>query len=1321
MSVLLSLILVCGWVPNIFAKPSASIPLIDDVLVESGTNMSLGCPGMTQNTFVVHIEWTCTGRCGSPSNLPSDTTHTLLKYVKDQGTSVFKNKDRVRLDQGLFSLEFDPVSSLDRGSYSCLINNRPNPDAVIRLNVLDVPQPPGRPMTTGFDSRSVSLTWAKPRKNPDSPVLGYIVTTGWRSVKADDESGFQYLEQELHTNSTETRYTVNNLQPYTVYSFRVSAMNIVGRSKPGKNSYPTVTLMEKPSGKPRVTAAHNTSSTSLYLSWQAPETRTIHGQFLGFKLSYRPRDEPESKAVEVPIENPSATEYTIDGLETYTQYLVSLKVFNPEGNGPETIVVVMTDEGAPSSPRNVRLLSVTDSSFQVSWWEPARANGILQGYRIYYLHNNVTSVQTVKDNKSAMIETLARLEPYTEYKLWIRAYTTKNEGKPSEPIYIRTDVKAPGEPLVVNLTCQNGNTMFLKWLRPKIFYRTVDVYHVMYRPEDQDTWERQVVETVNNTVNHMMYLNNLTTNKVYDLKIQAGTHSQVGDRIMHFGDFSETRRLLLQPGCEAMRTFSPRSTEKDSIILINLEEHFGTIAGIVCGSLGLLLAVFIFLILRRYSQDNSYYYPQEKYYGHGPTPELPGWDSNDEGAIPVHLFQKHVSELHMDQGVGFSKEYEEIRADSCLDEYAAQDSQHPENVDRNRYPNIVAYDHTRVRLRSKGPSKQDKDEYLNANFVDGFRRPRAYIATQGPTPGTFNGFWRMIWEQNTIVIAMITHLFENGKPKCDLYWPDAGSETYGDVVVTLIREDVLASYTLRTFTIRRLRSNGGKSSKEPQEKTIYQYHFTAWPDHGVPLHALPLVTFVRNSSHATPVEGGPIVVHCSAGVGRTGCYIVIDAMMRQIEARGDVNVFSFLKHIRAQRNHLVQTEDQYSFIHDALAEAIESGETHINRGCMPRYIHSLQCIDVTDDKNHPSKILEKQYKILSTYHPPKSQYSSALKIFNQHKNRSPDLLATDSSRVYLNPTSETDGSDYINASWLLGFFDRREFIIAQHPLEHTMATFWQMVWEQEIHVLTLLTSIDGQECLPFWPNGPGMGIFFNVGYQKMKVSLLDELDTPMWKAIRISLEHYPTSPNNSAPPTSRQVWIFHAPSWPQQCSPLSTVFDLIKAIDEEHQSLGGPILTIDRYGGTQAATFACLMSLWHQLNFEGGCDVFQMAKLYHYARPGTWKTQEDYLFMYCALEAFVTNNGTTIPSPVDIEQWRSNPPYQLNGCVRVSRVYTDGSTVGQRVSKVYSEQMGDSVCGRIPPDGQESASLLRHAELNGLGVLCVSSSATNSTSGCSSS
>ena len=86
-------------------------------------------------------------------------------------------------------------------------------------------------------------------------------------------------------------------------------------------------------------------------------------------------------------------------------------------------------------------------------------------------------------------------------------------------------------------------------------------------------------------------------------------------------------------------------------------------------------------------------------------------------------------------------------------------------------------------------------------------------------------------------------------------------------------------------------------------------------------------------------------------------------MLRQIEARGDVNTFSYLKHIRAQRAHLVQTEEQYIFIHDALVEVIEAGETHINKTALPRYIHSLQCIDVTDEKNHPPKVLEKQHKV----------------------------------------------------------------------------------------------------------------------------------------------------------------------------------------------------------------------------------------------------------------------------------------------------------------------------------------------------------------------
>ena len=105
------------------------------------------------------------------------------------------------------------------------------------------------------------------------------------------------------------------------------------------------------------------------------------------------------------------------------------------------------------------------------------------------------------------------------------------------------------------------------------------------------------------------------------------------------------------------------------------------------------------------------------------------------------------------------------------------------------------------------------------------------------------------------------HFFQ---PKCDLYWPDAGTETYGDMCVSLLREDILASYTLRTFSVRYMKPNGTVSKKEMAtlERTVYQYHFTAWPDHGVPLHALPLVSFVRNSAAANALDAGPIVVHC---------------------------------------------------------------------------------------------------------------------------------------------------------------------------------------------------------------------------------------------------------------------------------------------------------------------------------------------------------------------------------------------------------------------------------------------------------------------------
>ncbi|XP_030562670.1 tyrosine-protein phosphatase 99A isoform X3 [Drosophila novamexicana] len=587
----------------------------------------------------------------------------------------------------------------------------------------------------------------------------------------------------------------------------------------------------------------------------------------------------------------------------------------------------------------------------------------------------------------------------------------------------------------------------------------------------------------------------------------------------------------------------------------------------------------------------AYYYLDDP--PHHPNAPQVDWEVpvkiGDEirAAVPVNEFAKHVASLHADGDIGFSREYEAIQNECISDDLACEHSQHPENKRKNRYLNITAYDHSRVHLHPTPGQKKNLD-YINANFIDGYQKAHAFIGTQGPLPDTFDCFWRMIWEQRVAIIVMITNLVERGRRKCDMYWPKDGVETYGVIQVKLVEEEVMSTYTVRTLQIKHLKLKKKKQCN--LEKLVYQYHYTNWPDHGTPDHPLPVLNFIKKSSAANPAEAGPIVVHCSAGVGRTGTYIVLDAMLKQIQQKSIVNVFGFLRHIRAQRNFLVQTEEQYIFLHDALVEAIASGETN------------LPAEQIEELKNC-TPYLEQQYKNIIQFQTKDIHIASAMKQVNSIKNRGA-IFPIEGSRVHLTPKPGEDGSDYINASWLHGFRRLRDFIVTQHPMTHTIKDFWQMVWDHNAQTIVLLSSLDDINFAQFWPDEatPIESDYYRVKFLN-KTNKSDYVSRDF--VIQSIQDDYELS-----------VKMLHCPSWPEMSNP-NSIYDFIVDVHERcNDYRNGPIVVVDRYGGAQACTFCAISSLAIEMEYCNTANVYQYAKLYHNKRPGVWTSSEDIRLIY---------------------------------------------------------------------------------------------------------
>jgi len=346
-----------------------------------------------------------------------------------------------------------------------------------------------------------------------------------------------------------------------------------------------------------------------------------------------------------------------------------------------------------------------------------------------------------------------------------------------------------------------------------------------------------------------------------------------------------------------------------------------------------------------------------------PVPELGAVESHE---IAIGNLAQEIHAMSHDEYYAFAVEYANLEDGN---EFSREAAKRDECRCKNRYANILAYDYTRVRL-AQLPGDQFSD-YVNANYVSGWQQPAAYIATQGPIPGTFTDFWRMVWEENCGVIVMVTKETEMGKRKCDKYWPDQGQPLQCGTLEVLYRDydDSDESLCIRRMELR--------SSIFNESREVVQYQVKSWPDQGVPENGgqfLQLVHQVREETQAAMGRGqnGPVVTHCSAGIGRTGTFIAVDTTLRRLLAAGNIDLMSTVNHMRQERVGSVQTIAQYRFCYDAIQQyvainGIQAPPTGASASdeLSDAELNSLETLAGYDDGMTDAKLLEQLQLIIN--------------------------------------------------------------------------------------------------------------------------------------------------------------------------------------------------------------------------------------------------------------------------------------------------------------------------------------------------------------------
>uniref|UniRef100_A0A7N5JEH5 Receptor-type tyrosine-protein phosphatase F n=1 Tax=Ailuropoda melanoleuca TaxID=9646 RepID=A0A7N5JEH5_AILME len=1105
--------------------------------------------------------------------------------------------------------------------------------------------PPQKVTCVSTGSTTVRVSWVPPPAASRNGVITQY-SVAYEAVDGEDR-GRHVVESISREHSS---WDLVGLEKWTEYRVWVRAHTDVG---PGPESSPVLVRTDEdvPSGPPRKVEVEPLNSTAVRVSWKLPVPSKQHGQIRGYQVTYVRLENGETRGP--PIiqdvmlaeaqwrpEESEDYETTISGLTPETTYSVTVAAYTTKGDGARSKPKIVTTTGAVFA-KNFRVVAAMKTSVLLSWEVPDSYKSAVP-FKILY------NGQSVEVDGHSMRKLIADLQPNTEYS-FVLMNRGSSAGGLQHLVSIRTAPDLlPHKPLPASAYIEDGRfTLSMPHVQDTSLIRW---FYVVVVPIDRvggsvlaPRWSTpeeleldELLEAIEQGGGERRRRRRRQTERpkpyVAAQVDELPDTFTLGDKRSYRGFYNRplspdrsyqcfVLASLKEPVDQKRYASSPYSDE----IVVQVtpaqqqeEPEMLWVTGPVLAVILIILIVIAILLFKRKrthspsSKDEQSIGLKDSLLAHSSDPvemrrlnyQTPGSSvpscpnissMRDHPPIPITDLADNIERLKANDGLKFSQEYESIDPGQ---QFTWENSNLEVNKPKNRYANVIAYDHSRVILTSiDGVPGSD---YINANYIDGYRKQNAYIATQGPLPETMGDFWRMVWEQRTATVVMMTRLEEKSRVKCDQYWPARGTETYGLIQVTLLDTVELATYTVRTFALHK----SGSSEK----RELRQFQFMAWPDHGVPEYPTPILAFLRRVKACNPLDAGPMVVHCSAGVGRTGCFIVTDAMLERMKHEKTVDIYGHVTCMRSQRNYMVQTEDQYVFIHEALLEAATCGHTEVPARSLYAHIQKLGQVPPGESVT----AMELEFKLLASSKAHTSRFISANLPCNKFKNRLVNIMPYELTRVCLQPIRGVEGSDYINASFLDGYRQQKAYIATQGPLAESTEDFWRMLWEHNSTIIVMLTRLremGREKCHQYWPAER------SARYQYFVVDPMAEYNMPQY----ILREFKVTDARDGQSRTIRQ---FQFTDWPEQGVPKTGegFIDFIGQVHKTKEQFGqdGPITVHCSAGVGRTGVFVTLSIVLERMRYEGVVDMFQTVKTLRTQRPAMVQTEDQYQLCYRA-------------------------------------------------------------------------------------------------------